>query len=107
MGTHVRSGCRTGRGKRPPEVTLSVIHHRGWGTYYFEFYDDESEFLFALSEAGHIAGLGSLVFSDDKAQDAVNDFNLRDEVLAGTTQKQVNSSLQNRYSKLCEIAKSH
>ena len=87
-------------------LRFRLIHHSGWGTYYFEFYDDESEFLFALSEAGHIAGLGSLVFGDDKAQDAKSDFNLRDEVLAGKTQKQVNSSLQDRYSKLCEIAKS-
>ena len=86
-------------------LRFRLIHNSGWGTYYFEFYDDESEFLFALSEAGHIAGLGSLVFGDDQAHDAVNDFNLRDEVLAGTTQNQVNSSLQNRYGKLREIAK--
>ncbi len=87
-------------------LRFRLIQHSGWGTYYFEFYDVESEFLFALSEVGHIAGLGSLVFGDVKAQDAVNDFNLRDEVMAGKTQEQVNSSLRNRYSKLCELAKS-
>jgi hypothetical protein len=87
-------------------LRFRLIHHSGWGTYYFEFYDDESEFLFALSEAGHIAGLGSLLFGDDQAHDAVNDFNLRDELLAGSTQNHVNSSLQNRYGKLCEIANS-
>ena len=87
-------------------LRFRLIHHGGWGTYYFEFYDDENECLFALSEAGHIAGVGSLVEENNQTKEASNNFNLRDKLLSGLTQKPVNLYLQNQYNKLCKLANS-
>ena len=41
---------------REQELKFRLIYHGGWGTYYFEFYVNRNECLFALSEQGHIAG---------------------------------------------------
>jgi len=82
------------------ELKFRLIHHGGWGTYYFEFYDNEHEFLFALSEGGHIAGLGVLVDGNDAAGDIIQDYNLRKEILAGNPLKDCKKALRAIYSSL-------
>jgi len=82
------------------ELKFRLIHHSGWGTYYFEFYDNEHEFLFALSEGGHIAGLGVLVDGNDAAGDIIQDYNLRKEILAGNPLKDCKKALRAIYSSL-------
>ena len=85
---------------REQELKFRLIHHGGWGTYYFEFYDNEHEFLFALSEEGHIAGLGSLVSCNDAADDIIKDYNLREDLLAGTSIRDCKQKLKNLYQEL-------
>ena len=85
---------------REQELKFRLIHHGGWGTYYFEFYDNEHEFLFALSEEGHIAGLGSLVSCNDAADDIIKDYNLREDLLAGTPIRDCKQKLRNLYGEL-------
>ena len=82
------------------ELKFRLIHHGGWGTYYFEFYDNEHEFLFALSEEGHIAGLGSLVSGNDAADDIIKDYKLREDLLAGTSIRDCKQKLKNLYQEL-------
>ena len=82
---------------REQELKFRLIHHGGWGTYYFEFYDNEHEFLFAMSEVGHIAGLGSLVDGNDADSDIIQDYNLREELLAGTPIRDCKQKLRNLY----------
>jgi len=82
---------------REQELKFRLIHHGGWGTYYFEFYDNEHEFLFAMSEGGHIAGLGSLVDGNDADGDIIQDYNLREELLAGTPIRDCKQKLRNLY----------
>ena len=79
------------------ELKFRLIHHSGWGTYYFEFYDNEDEFLFALSEGGHIAGLGSLVSGNADADHIIKDYNLREDLLAGTSIRDCKQKLKNLY----------
>jgi hypothetical protein len=76
------------------ELKFRLIQHSGWGTYYFEFYDNEHELLFALSEAGHIAGVGILVDRTDTAKSITKDYNLRDNILAGTSLKDCKKELR-------------
>ena len=84
------------------ELKFRLIHHSGWGTYYFEFYDNEHEFLFALSEGGHIAGLGSLVSGNADADHIIKDYNLREDLLAGTSIRDCKQTLKNLYTGLVE-----
>jgi hypothetical protein len=76
------------------ELKFRLIQHSGWGTYYFEFYDNKHELLFALSEAGHIAGVGILVDRTDTAKSITKDYNLRDNILAGTSLKDCKKELR-------------
>ncbi len=85
---------------REQELKFRLIHHGGWGTYYFEFYDNEHEFLFALSEGGHIAGLGSLVSGNDVANDIIKNYNLREDILAGMPLKVCKEKLRGLYQTL-------
>ena len=85
---------------REQELKFRLIHHGGWGTYYFEFYDNEHEFLFAMSERGHVAGLGSLVSGNDAADDIIKDYNLREDILAGMPLKVCKEKLRSLYQSL-------
>ena len=82
------------------ELKFRLIHHSGWGTYYFEFYDNEHEFLFAMSEEGYIAGLGVLIHGNDAADDITRGFNLREDILAGTPLRDCKQELRNLYKEL-------
>ena len=68
---------------REQELKFRLIHHGGWGTYYFEFYDNRNDCLFAMSEQGHIAGVGVLLSGKEEAHDITYDYNLREDILAG------------------------
>ena len=81
-------------------MKFRLIHHGGWGTYYFEFYDNEYEFLFALSEGGHIAGLGSLISGNAAADAIIKDYNLREDILAGMPLKVCKEKLRSLYQSL-------
>lgn len=65
------------------ELKFRLIHHSGWGTYYFEFYDNRHECLFAMSEHGHIAGVGILMSDKDAVRSITRDYNLREDLLSG------------------------
>ena len=82
------------------ELKFRLIHHSGWGTYYFEFYDNEHEFLFAMSEEGYIAGLGVLIHGNDAADDITRGFNLREDILAGMPLRDCKQELRNLYKEL-------
>ena len=82
------------------ELKFRLIHHSGWGTYYFEFYDNEHEFLFAMSEEGYIAGLGVLIHGNDAADDITQDYNLREDILAGKPLRDCKKNFRKLYIKL-------
>ena len=82
------------------ELKFRLIHHSGWGTYYFEFYDNEHEFLFAMSEEGYIAGLGVLIHGNDAADDITRGFNLHKDILAGTPLRDCKKNLRKLYREL-------
>ena len=82
------------------ELKFRLIHHSGWGTYYFEFYDHEHEFLFAMSEEGYIAGLGVLIHGNDAADDITRGLNLREDILAGTPLRDCKKNFRKLYTEL-------
>ena len=82
------------------ELKFRLIHHSGWGTYYFEFYDDEHEFLFAMSEEGYVAGLGVLIHGNDAADDITQDYNLREDILAEKPLRDCKQNFRNLYTEL-------
>ena len=81
-------------------MKFRLIHHGGWGTYYFEFYDNRHDCLFAMSEGGHIAGLGSLVSGNDAADEIIKNYNLREDILAGMPLKVCKEKLRGLYQTL-------
>ena len=86
------------------ELKFRLIHHSGWGTYYFEFYDNEHEFLFAMSEEGYIAGLGVLIHGNDAADDITQDYNLREDILVGKPLRDCKQNFRKLYRELkCSI----
>ena len=85
------------------ELKFRLIHHSGWGTYYFEFYDNEHDFLFAISEEGYIAGLGVLIYGNDAADDIIRDYNLRKDILARKPMRDCKQNLSRLYKELKEI----
>lgn len=79
------------------ELKFRLIHHGGWGTYYFEFYGNEYECLFALSEEGYIAGVGVLIHCNDAADSITQDYNLREDILAGKPLSECKQELRSIY----------
>lgn len=82
------------------ELKFRLIHHGGWGTYYFEFYDNRNECLFAMSEQGHIAGVGALMSGEEAADDITQDYNLREDLLAGIPLSNCKKKLTSLYQTL-------
>lgn len=82
---------------REQELKFRLIHHDGWGTYYFEFYDDRYDCLFAISEEGHIAGLGVLFEDNTDAGTIIRDYNLRTDLVSGRPLRECKSQLKNLY----------
>ena len=85
---------------REQELKFRLIHHGGWGTYYFEFYDNQTECLFAMSEQGHIAGVGALMSGKEAADDITQDYNLREDLLAGIPLRNCKKKLRSLYQTL-------
>ena len=85
---------------REQELKFRLIHHCGWGTYYFEFYDNRNECLFDMSEQGHIAGVGALMSGKEAADDITQDYNLREDLLAGIPLSNCKKKLRSLYQTL-------
>ena len=85
---------------REQELKFRLIHHGGWGTYYFEFYDNRHDCLFAMSEQGHIAGVGVLISGKETADDITRDYNLREDILAGMPLRNCKKKLRSLYQSL-------
>ena len=85
---------------REQELKFRLIHHGGWGTYYFEFYDNRNKCLFAMSEQGHIAGVGALMSGKEAADDITQDYNLREDLLAGMPLRNCKKKLRSLYQTL-------
>ena len=85
---------------REQELKFRLIHHGDWGTCYFEFYDNRHDCLFAMSEQGHIAGVGILMSDKEAADDITRDYNLREDILAGMTLSTCKKKLRSLYHTL-------
>jgi len=86
---------------------LQTIYHGGWGTYYFEFYDNRHDCLFAMSEQGHIAGVGILMSGKEEAHDITHDYNLREDILAGESLRTCKREMLRLYERLQSSVNAH
>ena len=53
-----------------------------------------------MSEEGYIAGLGVLIHGNDAADDITQDYNLREDILAGTPLRDCKKNLRKLYTEL-------